>query len=268
MSTALGALERLRLEIIHSDERVAEPDYVERIDYRLSNDGVHVFFFGSASGTAYASFLAALAMEPIASSLCSVVIDGFDEGANGTRNWDVSPLADSAAKFPNLRHLRIQGGADTDHNRTIVARVYDEDGVIGKIAAKATGLETLVCPSAPSANFFNVPLNNLRYLAVDAGYDTNDFIGNLSKSRNTPNLRSLTWGEYSETYMDDWKDRTTPFQSLVDLIKSPAFDAIKVFCLKNPTCSDEQLMELGALRPEMQFKVVRTSSAYVRQKRT
>jgi hypothetical protein len=39
----------------------------------------------------------ALFSEVLANSLLSISLDGPDEGANGTRNWDISPLAATAA---------------------------------------------------------------------------------------------------------------------------------------------------------------------------
>jgi hypothetical protein len=176
-------------------------------------------------------------------------------------NWDICRLARSDLRFPELRHLRIAQIRPEDHNRTIVGETYDEDGILGSLAATAPVLETLVSPSAPSRNFFDAPLIELTSLAVNAGYDTNDFIDHLTHLC-PPSLRSLAWGEYAETYADDWTVHTTPFSSMVNLLESPAFGGLRSFVLKNPTYSDEELCRLAALRPHLQFKIVRTSSAY------
>src|SRR5207248_1056697 len=81
---------------------------------------------------------------------------GVKGGANGTRNWDLSLIADSDAVFPQLRALSIEQTKPGDHNRSIVAAVYEEEGILARILARAPVLESLVTPSAPNADFFRV----------------------------------------------------------------------------------------------------------------
>ena len=71
-------------------------------------------------------------------------------------------------------------------------------------------LETLISPSAPSRNFFDAPLRQLTTLAVDAGYDAQGFIEHRTQV-SPPNLQSFAWGEYAETYVDDWIDAQPGF---------------------------------------------------------
>ena len=259
--SAQKALECLRAEIVRLCKNAVHPAAVERLDFRAHGDRFHVFFFGSPFGEPYGLTIEALSANPIANCLLSFSLDDPDEGSNGTRNWDIARLATSAVPFPALRHLQIAHGQPDHHNRTIVAEAYEEDGAIGCLVAKAPMLETLISPSAPSRNFFDAPLRQLTTLAVDAGYDAQGFIEHLTQV-SPPNLQSFAWGEYAETYVDDWIDRTTGFSSMVGLFQSSAFDTIRNFVLKNPTYSDQELRQLAGLRPGLQFKVVRTSSAY------
>lgn len=262
--SARSALERLRAEVVRLSGEAGDPGDVERLDFRAHGNSFHVFFWGSPFGESYRLTMDTLSSEVIANSLLSISLDGPDEGSNGTRNWDICPLVDSPITYPKLRQFRIAQTSPADHNRTIVAETYEEGGVIGRLAAKSPMLKGLISPSAPSLNFFDVPLGELTTLDIDAGYDAHDFIGHLTKSP-VPTLRFLAWGEYAETYMDDWIDHTTPFSGMVSLFQSSAFDSVRMFVLKNPTYSDQELQQLAGLRPKLQFKVVRTSSAYCRR---
>jgi hypothetical protein len=106
-------------------------------------------------------------------------------------------------------------------------------------------------------------MERLASLAVDAGYNSHDFIERLSRVA-LPNLRFFAWGEYAETCRGGWMNDTTPFSGMVKLFQSSAFDTLRGFALKNPVYSDEELRQLAGLRPRLQFKSVRTSSAYCR----
>jgi hypothetical protein len=172
------------------------------------------------------------------------------------------PLPAAAAAFANLRYLYVQQTQPGDHNRTIIGD-YEECGVLADIAAKAPMLTGMTVPSAPSREFFSVGLQRLAYLNVDAGYDTQDFILNLSQSVSFPNLTCLEWGEYCESYMDDWRDRCTPFDNYKALFASEAFRRVQRFVFRNPVCSDAELADLKAMQPKLQMLVVRSTSGYV-----
>src|SRR5262249_45937067 len=155
-------------------------------------------------GGAYQEALAAVVSPEVSPVIRSLTFRGPDEGSNGTRNWDLSPLTEGEAVFPQLRSVSIEQTKPADHNRTIVASDYAEDGALARLLAKAPGLESLVTPSAPNPEFFQVGERPLTFLSVDAGYDHQDFIRGLARSSCFPGLRSLEFGEYNETYMDDY----------------------------------------------------------------
>jgi hypothetical protein len=259
---AIARLSDLRAKLGHAEGH--DPFGLERIDFRTSEQGVHVYYFGSSTGDHYSELLNVLASDSVSRQLMSLQLDCPDAGANGTWNWDLEPLAASASGLPALRHLWIERGKPGEHNRKIVGRSYDEKGVIGRLIAKAPLLETLVSPSAPAANFFDNRLAHLHYVAVDAGYDAQGFIRNLAKSE-IESLRSVEWGEYCETYMQDWRDHTTPFDDMLGLFRSKPFAGVKRMVLKNPVWSDEDIQRLLSPRSDLSLSIVRVSQSYVRR---
>jgi hypothetical protein len=169
-------LERLRRDVLDMND---DPDlpvqYIERFQFVALGGQVHVEFYGDWGSPAYSRVLTEIAREPIASAVSSIRIGGPDEGANGTRHFSLTPLAEAAAEFSNLRYLLIEQTEPTDHNLSIVCRDdkdYDEEGVLAEIARRAPRLMGLTTPSAPNSEFFKVNLPYLAYLNVDAGYDT------------------------------------------------------------------------------------------------
>lgn len=237
------------------------PNQIQRFHFLELGGLFHVEYYGEAGGEGFDIFATGISDQAVAPAIASIRISGPDEGVNGTRGWAVSLLA--AVPFANLRYLHVQQMQPTDHNRTIIGD-FEECGVLAEIAARSPMLTGMTVPSAPSREFFGVGLGHLAYLNVDAGYDTQDFILNFSKSAVFPNLRVLEWGEYCESYMDDWRDRCTPFDQYRDLFASDAFRPVKSFVFRNPVCSDEELAELKAMRPDLQMMVVRSTGEYVR----
>ncbi len=251
------ALERLRRDVLAMNEPDLPLEDIERFQFIALDGQVHVDFYGDWGGEAYSRFVTEVAREPMASAVASIHIGGPDKGANGTRHFDLTPLAEAAAQFTNLRHLLIEQNEPADHNRTIVGRPdYDEEGVLAEIAKRAPRLTDLTTPSAPNSEFFKVSLPELTHLNVDAGYDTQDFILNLSRSSVLPQLRCLEWGEYCETYMEGWRENCTPLAHYRDLFRSDAFRSVRAFVFKNPACTVAELAELKSLRPDLQMLVV------------
>jgi hypothetical protein len=158
----------------------------------------------------------------------------------------------------------MQQNKPGDHNRAIVGRDYDEEGALGRLLAKAEALQELTVPSAPSANFFEVGSRPMRFLNVDAGYATNGFIRNLASSSAFRDLYSLEWGEYNQTYMDDFRANCTPLEDYRMLFASEAFRSVKRFVWRNPVCSLDEVAELKKLTADLQLLVIRTSADYVR----
>ena len=50
-------------------------------------------------------------------------------------------------------------------------------------------------------------------------------------------LSSLEWGEYNETYVDDFRANCTPLEEYRTLFSSEAFRNVKRFVWRNPVCS-------------------------------
>lgn len=256
----MNPLFQLQRDIADGADPDADPAHLERLCVTDVSGQIHVDFFGDPSGDAFQELLAALTVREVAEWLTSIGFRGPDEGANGTRNWDLTSLADADVVFPRLRSLSIEQGKPADHNRTIVARVYDEEGVLARLLVAAPMLESLVTPSAPNADFFDVPYRPLSFLSVDAGYDHQGFIGNLSRASCFPELRSLGFGEYNETYMEDYAQQVTPFTDYQGLFASPAFVPVRRFEWRNPACSAEQISQLKAMDPTRSMLVVRWSA--------
>ena len=202
-----------------------------------------------------------LANPAVAPFLASLRLQGPDEGVNGTRNWDLDSLVNGPCGFPRLRYFEIEQNKPGDHNQIIVASSYDEEGVLAELLERAPTLEYIVTPSAPSGEFFRVGERLLRYLNVDAGYDTQGFIGNLSRSSCFPGLRVLEFGEYC---LEGFASRCTPVLDYQELFASKAFAGVRHFVWRNPACSDTEIGELRAARKDIGILVVRTSAVYVR----
>ncbi len=263
MSHPIEAL-RARIEALTAPG-VLLPD-VERLSVVTCGTQYHVEFFGNSFGDAYLDLCETLSSPDVAASILSLSLRGIDEGANGTKNWDLEPLVSRGQEFPFLQTFSVELNQPADHNRTIVASSYEEDGVIARFVSKCPRLVNLTVPSAPSSEFFNASLASLRFLSVDAGYDTQDFLRNFGRSGGFSSLLCFEWGEYSENYIDNWQESCTPFSDYEALFTSPAFHTVKRFVLRQPSLTADQIAALRMLRPELQFLVVRYSSEYARSK--
>lgn len=184
----------------------------------------------------------------MANRLASLVLRTPDKGANGTCNWDLAAFVDQAPAFPRLQTCIVAQNAPGDHNRQIIARVYTEDGVLGRLLHKAPHLQTLIVPSAPHATFFADRHAHLRMLSVDAGYDTQQFIQNLATYACFPALRTLEFGEFNETYLDDFPQGCTPFAAYQRLFMVAHFASVRSFVWRNPVCTAAEIAELRSIR--------------------
>jgi hypothetical protein len=225
---------------------------------------LHADFFGAPFGEHYQALLVALSEPQTSSRLASLWLRGPDEGANGTQNWDLCPLVDRVRHFSALREFRVQLTQPADHNRSIIASSYDEGGVLSRLLAKAPVLRNLTVPSAPSAEFFQVGERPIQHLSVDAGFDHQNFILNLSASSCFPELRHLEFGEYNETYMEECEQHCTPLAHYQALFASPAFKNVRLFVWRNPYASEAEVAALQSLRPDLSLLVIRTSAKFVR----
>lgn len=227
--------------------------------------GLQVEYFGELWEEPFAWTLACLADQEVADAIVALSFTGPDEGANGTREWEFTPLVDSAVRFPVLKSLAIRPSGQADHNVVLIQRagtIMEESGEIARFAAKAPALTQLTVPNAPDASFFDVPLPYLQTLVVESGFDTQAFIENLASSTNLTALRSLDFTESTELH-STWADAReagciTPFSAYEQLLRSETGERLRALTLRNTCLSLEQLQALQALRPKLGMMVVQS----------
>lgn len=263
MHKALRLLADLQDRLAQEAEKGMSAEAVNRLCVTLVADELHIDYYGMPFDEPLQEVLAAVITPEVSAVLASLTLRGPDEGANGTRNWDLLILAESGAVFPQLRELFIEQTKPADHNCSIVAAGYEEEGILGRLLARAPALESLVTPSAPDATFFQVGQRPLKLLNVDAGYDTQGFIQNLARSSCFPGLQCLEFGEYHETYMEDYAVHCTPITDYQELFVAESFKPVRRFVWRNPACSAAEVASLKTLRPDLQLLIVRTSAGYV-----
>lgn len=237
----------------------------DRVVLLKCDDLYHLEFYGNPIEENYFELLEIICDKEISEKLKSIDFKGPDVGSNGTRNWDLNPLVNGSANFKNLEYFAVEKTKSNHHNRTIIGESYNEDGVLAKLSLKCPNLRVLISPSAPNADFFKNDHNTLELLNVSSGYSHENFIENLSSYDRFPMLRSLQFGEYNETYMNNYSDLTTPFDHYKKLFSSGILKKLRVFILENPVCSKEELSEIKTLLKECQFQVIRCSSEWIRR---
>lgn len=203
----------------------------------------------------FCTFLDFICQQEHANQIVSLTFNGADEGANGIKNWDFSRIINSDVTFPNLKQLSVQLSDLGDHNCTIIAQDYDENGMIAELLAKMPMLEELTVPSTPDESFFNVENHPLRYLRVQVGCDHQGFIKNFTESNNFHQLTSLDFTDFidmSNATTDDF----VCFEDFKALFTSSAFSTVKRFVLRNSLLTKEQLMELQRLNDKVQILYV------------
>jgi hypothetical protein len=263
MKSPVDILSQVQLAVSRRNAEQPRAGCHEYIAVSPDPQGIAVDFWGEAHQEPFGELLLALRTPEVAAELRSLTLRGPDEGVNGTRSWDIGLLVGKGVQFPKLEVVAIQQTAPSDHNRTIVGD-YEEGGVLAELLAAAPALRSLISPSAPNADFFAVGQRPLEYLGIDAGYAHEDFLVNLARSSSFPRLQFLAWGEFNETYMEDFAQHVTPFEHYRELFASPAFAGVGMFELRNPVMSEAQLQSLRPLRDRsFQFKVVRSTHAYV-----
>jgi hypothetical protein len=227
----------------------------DRLFASPTHDLLHLEFDGESQGTAFDLLLDALCQAEFAAAIESLVFRGPDLGANGTRNWDFTRLIQSGVIFPKLRSFEVRPSTLLAHNHTIIAETYDEDGQIAALVANMPLLQTLIVPSAPNIEFFAVELSELRVLQVEAGYDHQNFIHNLSLSHNMPQLKQFCYSDITHQNLLD-PSQSTPFQAYEQLFSSPAIANVNSVVLQNVRFSHEQIQLLKSLKPECYLRIV------------
>jgi hypothetical protein len=265
MTNISAKLESLRQHIAKlndSDSSIEDLQYVSILEV---DDLFHIDYYGSPFMESCGDLFDVLSEPEVASQIKSLKFRTPDQGANGTCNWDLEPLLSTTAIFTHLESLQIQQNRPSDHNRIIVGESFEENGVLAKLLAKSPALKELTVPSAPNSVFFEIGQHPIRYMNIDAGYDTQNFIFNLSRSSCFPHLISLEWGEYNETYMDmkEFIEHCTPYNHYQELFCSNASRNIGRFVWRNPVCTSEEVKALKNLAPNLELFIVSDSSGYV-----
>ena len=204
----------------------------------------------------------------ISEKVSHLSFSGPDEGANGFRNWDFTRLIKSKSAFGNLKSLKIALTDPADHNMSCITDIlndYEENGMISNLVDSMPNLETLVLPSAPNKEFFNLTLDKLCHLRVESGYSSQEFISNYAESEGFKNLTALDFSDVSFVVDPEERDEMgTSFESFEKLFRSKAFDSVAHFKLRNSKLNLEQLTKLQSLRPDLQFFVISAfSGSYV-----
>lgn len=266
MNAAFNKLHHLQGEI-HSPSNAKLPDeYQDTLMFCEIAGLIKIDFYGDLfdESEALNRLLQTIIQSDVSPFIKSIRFSAPDEGANGTRTWDFSIIVNSKASFPNLTNFYVEGTQPEHHNRSVISGdFYEEDGMIAGLIRKMPSLLSLSVPSAPNQDFFRIASHPLRYLAVQAGYDTQDFILHLSKSLCFPDLRHLDFTDYQETYADDYEANCTPFSHYKELFLSPAFDRMRMVVIRNPLCSPAEIAELKSARKDVQLMLIKTSSDYI-----
>jgi len=257
-------LKTLQTRLSTVDDPEYPIDMIPRLSVTDMGSSVGIEFFGSPFDEPYQEVLNTLGQPDIAGLLRFLILRAPDEGANGTKHWDLESLLANNAVFQQLETLSVQLSNPSDHNCGIIGADYEENGVLSRILKQSPRLRELTAPSAPNADFFKVGERPLRFLNIDAGFDTQGFIANLSASNSLPELSCLEWGEYCQTYMDDWRHGCTPFKDYLKLFNSAVFANVRKFVWRNPVCSPDEIQQLRRLRPDCSLQIVRSSAAYER----
>lgn len=152
-----------------------------------------------------------------------------DEGVNGTQYWDLKALLKRKRVFEHLESIAFPLNAAGTHHRIIITPddMYDENGGLGLLLDKCPQVQNLSAPSAPNERFFARKSHGLKTLHIQTGYAHQDFIQNLSQSTCFPVLAALTFRDYAETQMKNFRASCTPHAAYEALMQSKGLPALK-----------------------------------------
>jgi hypothetical protein len=281
MASAAERLAKLQAEINQTNRPDWDPEEIRRLNFWEVGGLLHIEYYGlfnreyewplvtgeDEGDPRMLPVFETLALPEVAHKTASLSFDGPDEGHNGTRDWDFGWLLEQETSFPELRRLVITPTKIGDYNFTVVSSTfyheagnYQKRGQFAEWLKKAPKLEHLTTPSAPEEAFFQVGHRSLRSMRVDAGFDPETFILNLSRST-SPRLDWLDFGESNIFHKDLWEEYATPYEHYEALFRSPACPGAVV--IRNPNLTDEQLEALAALQQKTRrgrafLQVIRT----------
>lgn len=264
MTLAEEQLFELQQSIGRANDPQRTDEYVQKLYVMQLQELFYVEYYGSSYGDAYFDLLQTLCVPDVARALKSLAVRGPDEGTNGTRNWDFTPLIEAQAEFSNLTTFFVEPTAPEHHNQSIIGTDYEEEGQIGSLLDQMPLLKTLTVPSAPDRSFFERPEHSLAVLRVDSGYGHQSFVRNFSRSCCFTQLRMLDFGDYNQRYMENYLEECTPLSDYEELFKSQAFQRMNRLNLRNPNLTDEQLAQLRQLRQKVSFYVIQAHGEYIR----
>ncbi len=248
-------------------------DYSPKIEFAKIGDFYSLSFYGSGydddsntkvkdfdyeTNFAFCSFIEFISEQQNAEKIISLFFGGSDEGANGTKSWMFDRMINSNVVFSNLKTFTVQLTDLGDHNQSIIDCDFSmkESGVVAKLVSKMPKLENLTIPSAPDKSFFEIGRHPLSFLKVQSGYNHQNFIENLSESKNFHQLSALDYSEVIDIF-DKPSEDYTKFESFKKLFQSKAFSSVGHFKLRNSILTEEQLFELQKLN-KVQFLNIKT----------
>jgi uncharacterized protein (TIGR02996 family) len=206
-----------------------------------------VHFYGTTMANAHGELRGWLVRPDLASVLRSLRLEFCGERgfANGTCMVDLDCFSQAPVEYPHLTSFEVSRELPG-----LVIHDFNEEGAIGRLLRKCGKLERLAMPSAPNASFFEGGPYPLVWLGIDAGYDTEHFLLNLSRATCFPHLRHLEYRDSCQEYMDDWRERTTPFAHYEALFRSPLMRQLESVVLQELALSPAQIRHLQAIRSE------------------
>lgn len=262
MTETYQNLKNLQQRIIQLEERVypetysrTDSDY-SKILFTEKNDLFHVLFYGLVMDESFGDVIETISQPEVSVNIESFIIHEADEGANGTIDLDFTEIIDSNAIFSNLKYFYVEPYHDRWHNHPMIGWGDDDDLMISKLIAKMPQLEALTLPNAPNQDFFRLDLNQISSLNIYSGYESHNFILNLSHSSNIPKLKFLQFGEYNERYMHEYPQGCTSFEHYVELFQSKAFSKISRFIIRHSILSEYQIEKLKEIRKPSKYKSI------------
>jgi hypothetical protein len=251
-------------EKIHSTNEVERlEEQQETFTYCESKNLFKIFFYGNPFDNNFEYVLKALSDQQVAATIKSIELKCPDEGVNGTIFWDFSTLINSRVVFPHMTNFSVQLTEPTHHNTNLIGSDYEENGMTAGLIKKMPNLRSLTIPSAPNSSFFEMNSHSLELLKIQVGFDSQNFISNLSFSTCFPHLYFLNFTDFQETYLENWQSNCTTFEDFQKLFTSDAFNSIRLLILQNVLLSTEQLSKLKSFRKDLSIKVVKSTSKYV-----
>lgn len=218
LHTAQLALNALDTERADENDDVLHPlNFRSRLLVADGGNGLHVQYDGEVweDGEGCAFEIALTAIAEAAPDIVSLKFAGSDEGANGSRTHEFDALLATKVTFPNLLELYIRPTDVANHNNVDVA-----ENQFPALIARCPNLERLTIPCAPEPDYFDIKLEQLRYLRIGMGWQLYNFINhlanaNVKKPSNMPNLTKF-----------DFTDSLSVFQA--NLSKSAPVAPVKL----------------------------------------